>query len=123
MKMDQNISGVNIGVEASYLVCAATEHFIQWMAKEVYEEDTKALSYQSLSKHIQADERLDFLRQIVPNKITVREYRKILAEEDEKVFDSGSDVSSSSSEEEESGEDEDESSAEGSEEEDNEEKK
>jgi hypothetical protein len=64
MKMDQNIGSVNIGVEASYLICTATEHFIQWMSKEVYETDRKALSYQSLSKYIQGDEKLDFLRQV-----------------------------------------------------------
>ncbi|KAG5683665.1 hypothetical protein PVAND_012932 [Polypedilum vanderplanki] len=99
MKMDQNISGVNIGVEATYLICTATELFIQWLSKEVYETDKKALSYASLSKYIQKEERLDFLRQIAPEKITIREYKKILADEVEKIFDSGSDVSSSSDEE------------------------
>ena len=39
--------------------------------------------------------------QIIPHKITVRQFKKILKEEKDKVFDSGSDVSSSSDEEEE----------------------
>lgn len=112
MKMDPNITdGINI--EANYVVCTATELFVRWLSKEVYELDTKALSYKNLAKFVQQHEKLDFLHQIVPHKITVREYKRKFAEviEKEKKLqdESGSDISESS---EESGEEEEEASAE-----------
>ena len=68
MKMDPNITD-NISVEASYVICTATEHFIRWISKQVYEIDTKkTLSYQNLAKYVQDEERLDFLHQVMPNK-------------------------------------------------------
>ena len=105
MKLDPNITE-NISVEANYLVCAATELFVKYISKEVYEMDRKCLSYQNLSKFIHDDSKLDFLHDVVPKKITVREYKKILAEEKKKIVDdnSGSDFVESSSEEEETGE-------------------
>lgn len=107
MKMDQNINNTNISHEASYLICSATEHFIKWLSKEVYAEDKKAiLSYDKLSKFIQDDEHLDFLQQIVPNRIKVKEYKKIIAEEKEAAFNSDSDVTTSSSSEESDNEEE-----------------
>jgi chromatin accessibility complex protein 1 len=54
------------------------------------------LSYKNLATCVQGDDKLDFLHNIVPKKITVREYKKILAEEKVPNFDSeGSDESSS----------------------------
>jgi hypothetical protein len=104
MKMDPNITP-NINVDANYLVCAATEMFVRYLTKEVYEIDTKALSYKNLAKFVQDEEKLDFLHQIVPHKITVRDYKKKLAEalEKEKKLqeDSDSDITESESEEEE----------------------
>ncbi|XP_070502777.1 chromatin accessibility complex protein 1 [Chironomus tepperi] len=105
MKMDPNITD-NIANEATYLITSATEHFIRYLAKEAYNLDKKALSYKSLAQYVQDEEKLDFLHQIIPHKITVRQYKKILKEDKDKVFDSGSDVSSSSEEEEEEEEEE-----------------
>lgn len=107
MKMDPNVNGSDgingINPEANYLVCTATEMFIKWMSKEAYDLDTKALSYTSLSKFVQDNDKLDFLHQIIPHKITVKQYKKKLAEaiEKEKNVESGSDVSSEEEEEEE----------------------
>ncbi|CAG9807377.1 unnamed protein product [Chironomus riparius] len=98
MKMDPNITD-NIANEANYMICTATEYFIRYLSREAYNLDKKALSYQSLAQYVQDEEKLDFLHQIIPNKITVRQYKKILKENKDKVFDSGSDVSSSSEEE------------------------
>jgi len=62
--MDPNITD-NIAVEANYLICSATEHFIRWIAKEVYNlDDTKALSYKTLAQYVQDEEKLDFLHQV-----------------------------------------------------------
>ena len=41
--MDPNIDGISS--EANYLVCYATETFVKYLSKEVYEIDPKALSY------------------------------------------------------------------------------
>lgn len=96
----------NINLEANYLMCAATELFIRHLAKEVYEMDKRCLTYQNLSKHIQKDDRLDFLHDVVPEKITVREYKKILSEEKERSVDDVSNSEDSSTEEESSSEEE-----------------
>lgn len=102
--MDPKID--NITVEANYLVCAATELFIRHLSKEVYEMDKRCLTYQNLAKYVHDESKLDFLLEVVPNKITVREYKKILSEEKVRSVegDSNSEESSSdsSSEEDES---------------------
>lgn len=111
MKMDPEITD-NINVEANYLVCTATELFIRHLSKEAYELDKRCLTYQNLAKYIQSDNKLDFLHDVVPNKITVREYKKILSEEvvrspdgdtgsDDTSSDSSSDEESKESDEEE----------------------
>lgn len=115
MKMDPSITD-NITLEANYLMCAATELFIRHLAKEVYEMDKRCLSYQNLSKYIQKDDRLDFLHDVVPEKITVREYKKILSEEKERNVDDVSNSEDSSTEEESSSDSEEESDASGEEE-------
>jgi hypothetical protein len=97
MKMDPNITD-GINPEAIYVVCAAGELFIKSLAKEVYEMDKRCLTYKNLASYIQKDDKLDFLQDVVPSKITVREYKKILAEEKEKenaIEDSNSEASSS----------------------------
>lgn len=101
--MDPNITD-GISVEANYLVCTATELFIRHLAKEVYQMDKRCLTYPNLAKYVHDESKLDFLQEVVPKKITVREYKKILSEEKVRSIDgdSNSDASStdSSSEEE-----------------------
>lgn len=94
--MDPNITD-NINIEANYLICAAAELFVKQIAKEAYEMDNRGLlTYKNLATYIQNDDKLDFLHAVVPKKITVREYKKILAEEKIPTVDSeGSDESSS----------------------------
>lgn len=105
----------NINVEANYLVCTATELFIRHLSKEAYELDKRCLTYNSLAKYIQSDNKLDFLHEVVPNKITVRDYKKILSEErirspdgDTESDDTTSDSSSGEDESESGGEEEEE---------------
>ena len=63
MKMDPNITD-NIANEANYMICTATEYFVRYLAKEAYNLDNKALSYQSLAQYVQDEEKLDFLHQV-----------------------------------------------------------
>lgn len=107
MKMDPKITD-NITLEATYVVCAATELFIKHLAKDVYEMDKRCLTYPNLAKYIQDDEKLDFLHAVVPTKITIREYKKILAEEKVRSIDGDSNSEDSTSEDE-SGEESEES--------------
>jgi chromatin accessibility complex protein 1 len=116
MKMDPNITD-QITIEANYLVCSATEIFIRQLVKDAFQANSvggkETLDYRNLAKYVQDHENLDFLHAVLPNKITVKEYKKILAEETEKDANSGSDYESSeeddSDEEEEEAEDEEES--------------
>lgn len=112
-----------ISQEALILVCRAAEMFIQQMTKEGHKKSQKQnfLEYKDLAAVVAGDEKLEFLASIIPKKITVREYKKRLAEEsssdDNSYEDSEEDESEEeSSEEEESGSGEEES-GEGSEEE------
>lgn len=111
--MDPQITD-NITVEANYLVCAATELFIRHLSKEVYEMDKRCLTYQNLAKYVHDESKLDFLHEVVPHKITVREYKKILSEEKVRSVDGDSNSEESSSD---SSSEEDESESESEEEE------
>lgn len=86
--------------------------------------DKRCLTYPNLAKYIQDDEKLDFLHEFVPTKITVRDYKKILAEEKVRSVDdeSNSDTSEEESEDE-SGESADDEEGEEEEEEEEDEKK
>lgn len=53
----------------------------------------KDLNYNELSDFVQAEEKLEFLHQIVPKKITVKQFREIL-ERGESESESESDASS-----------------------------
>lgn len=63
MKMDPQITD-GISAEANYAVCTATEMFVRWLSKKVFDMDTKCLSYKNLAKFVQEDDKLDFLHQV-----------------------------------------------------------
>lgn len=73
------------------------ELFIAFLTQQTYKKNgnKKDLNYNDLSSFVQKEEKLEFLHQIVPKKITVKEFREIL----ERGSDSSdSDVDSSESE-------------------------
>lgn len=79
------------------MVCAAAELFVKQIAKDAYDLDSRGvLSYKNLASCIQNDEKLDFLHAVVPHKITVKAYKKILAEEKVPTVDSEESDDSSS---------------------------
>lgn len=80
-------------------MCAAAELFIKQLSKDAYEMDNRGiLSYKNLASFVQNDEKLDFLHNIVPKKISVRDYKKIIAEEKVPTLDSEESAESSSEE-------------------------
>ncbi|KAG5889300.1 hypothetical protein JTB14_031947 [Gonioctena quinquepunctata] len=102
--------------DSSMLMCKATELFIRTLALEAYNSANKAkkLDYKHLAEVVHTEERYNFLRDIMPKKITVLEYKKIMARKqglnnEDKKDDSSS--SSSDDEEDSSSEDSDGSSA------------
>lgn len=70
------------------------ELFISYLTQQTHKRcaHKKDLNYNDLSSFVQEEEKLEFLHQIVPKKITVKEFREIL--------ERGSESESSESEEE-----------------------
>lgn len=81
------------------------ELFIKSLASEGYKDtnDKKRLEYKNLASVVHNSDRYEFLREIMPKKITVRQYRELMARKQQKLNNStnpsaaGKDSSSSSS--------------------------
>lgn len=74
----------------------AQELFISYLTQQTHKKcaHKKDLNYNDLSNFVQEEEKLEFLHQIVPKKITVKEFREIL----ERGSDSDSEDDASSTE-------------------------
>lgn len=69
--------------------------FIQFLTKESLkccDKNSKMVEYNQLAEHVQSDDKMEFLRTILPKKITVKEFRQIM--EREKNITSSDDTSS-----------------------------
>lgn len=89
------------------VVTRATELFIQTLAKEALKSgDGSKLEYSDVAKVVQAKSNLFFLREIIPKKITVREYKEIMKREG--ITDNISSSESSEGEDDEGAEEEEE---------------
>lgn len=108
-----------VGKVSSLIMCKATELFIKNLALESYKisNNAKKLDYKHLAEVVHSYEKYNFLRDIMPKKITVLEYKKIMAKkkgmnnEENNSKDSSSDSSSSDNEEDSSTDESDGSSA------------
>lgn len=78
------------------------ELFISYLTQQTHKKcaHKKDLNYNDLSSFVQEEEKLEFLHQIVPKKITVKEFREILerASETESSDDDSDDEASSDEE-------------------------
>lgn len=74
------------------------------MAGEGYKDTNngKKIEYKNVANIIHKNERYEFLREIVPRKITVRQYREMMAKKQQNLNTSTSDKDSSSSSDEDS---------------------
>lgn len=103
-----------VGKMSSLLMCKATELFIGNLALEGYKisKNAKKLDYKHLAEVVHTYEKYNFLRDIMPKKITVLEYKKIMAKkqglsnEENNSKDTSSESSSSDDEEDSSSTDE-----------------
>ncbi|XP_058121641.1 chromatin accessibility complex protein 1 [Anopheles ziemanni] len=68
-----------INQEALFLMCRSAEMFIEHMAKGSHKAGSKSLDYKDLAEYVQKNDNLEFLQQILPVKITVKQYRELMA--------------------------------------------
>lgn len=85
------------------------ELFVAYLAQETQRKCNTAreLNYEDLSSFVQQTDKLEFLHEIVPEKITVKQFRDIIARGDQSDSDSNSSDSSEDSSEELSNDDDD----------------
>ncbi|XP_053675683.1 chromatin accessibility complex protein 1 [Anopheles nili] len=89
----------NINHEALFLMCRAAEMFIDHMAKGAHREGRKTLEYRDLAQYVEDDDKLEFLLQILPKKVTVKEYKMMMSKKPESDEDSETDEEESEKEE------------------------
>ncbi|XP_023950054.1 chromatin accessibility complex 16kD protein [Bicyclus anynana] len=78
MKSSPDVDAV--GPEPLYLVTKVTELFVTDLAKRAYKSNkTNLLEYKHIAEVVQEDDTLDFLREIMPRKITVRQFKELMA--------------------------------------------
>ncbi|CAK9807110.1 Chromatin accessibility complex 16kD protein [Anthophora plagiata] len=70
-----------IGQDGLYLVTKATELFIHYLTEEAHSQSNKghSLDYKHLAEVVQTNDTLEFLREIMPRKITVRQFKEMMA--------------------------------------------
>ncbi|PSN46521.1 hypothetical protein C0J52_14832 [Blattella germanica] len=85
----------NVSQESVYLVTKATEMFIKLMVEEAHAKgNSDTLEYKHVSELVQTTDELAFLREIVPNKCTLREIQEYQKEKGLKIKRPGSSSSS-----------------------------
>ncbi|XP_043467089.1 chromatin accessibility complex 16kD protein [Leptopilina heterotoma] len=101
-----------IGQDGLFLVTKATELFIHYLTEEAHLQTKKGhnLDYKHLAEVVQTNDCLEFLREIMPRKITVRQFKQMMAAKNavsssDSDSDSQSDSSSSSDSEDENSDD------------------
>ncbi|XP_012285333.1 chromatin accessibility complex protein 1 [Orussus abietinus] len=69
-----------VGQDGLFLVAKATELFIHHLAEEAYLQTNKgsSLEYKHLAEIVQTNETLEFLKQIMPRKITVKQFKEMM---------------------------------------------
>ncbi|KOB78349.1 Chromatin accessibility complex protein 1, partial [Operophtera brumata] len=83
--------------------CTLQELFITDLAKRAYKScKASQLEYKHIAEVVQEDDTLDFLREIIPRKVTVKQYKEMMAKKAAKG--AHSDESSEESSDEESSE-------------------
>ncbi|XP_052860600.1 chromatin accessibility complex protein 1 [Anopheles cruzii] len=70
----------NINQEALFLMCRAAEMFIEHLAHRAHNPERKTLDYSDLAKYVEKEDALEFLQIVLPQKITVREYKELMAQ-------------------------------------------
>ncbi|KAG5333210.1 CHRC1 protein, partial [Acromyrmex heyeri] len=91
-----------VGQDGLYLVTKATvrleELFIHYLTEEAHMQSNKgpSLDYKHLAEVVQTNDTLEFLREIMPRKITVRQFKEMMAAKEPSNSSSSSESSSDS---------------------------
>ncbi|XP_017887833.1 chromatin accessibility complex protein 1 [Ceratina calcarata] len=87
-----------IGQDGLYLVTKATELFIHYLTEEAHLQGNKgnSLDYKHLAEVVQNNDILEFLREIMPRKITVRQFKEMMAAKSSNSSSESSDSDSDS---------------------------
>ncbi|XP_013183923.1 chromatin accessibility complex 16kD protein [Amyelois transitella] len=97
MKSSPDVEAV--GPEPLYLVTKVTELFVTDLARRAHKNSNgNALEYKHIAEIVQQDDTLDFLREIMPKKITVRQYKELMAKKAARGDNSDEESSESSDE-------------------------
>lgn len=77
--MKSSSEAENIGKDSSLMMTKAAELFIKMLSREGYKlaNGGRSLEYKHVAEVVQRDERYEFLRDIMPKKITYAEYKKM----------------------------------------------
>ncbi|KAL8578851.1 hypothetical protein ACOMHN_022144 [Nucella lapillus] len=83
MKSSPDVS--SISQEALYTTGKATELFIQALARFSHEQspETSSLEYRDLAEIVNTESTLQFLQDIIPRKIKVKDYYKLLEKQEQ----------------------------------------
>lgn len=70
-----------VGQDGVYLAAKATELFIHYLTEEAHVQSNKGnnLDYKHFAEVLQNNDTFDFLRAIMPPKITVRKFKEMMA--------------------------------------------
>ncbi|XP_072037673.1 chromatin accessibility complex protein 1-like [Amphiura filiformis] len=81
MKSSPEIASIN--QESLFLITKATELFVQCIAQTAYDRTTnqKNLVYNDLAEIVDTDESFQFLADVVPKKVLVRDYLNSLQQQ------------------------------------------
>jgi chromatin accessibility complex protein 1 len=84
--MKSSPDAANVSSDAVLLTAKAAELFMDVLAKKALENSDKddTIEYNDIARVVHSDPRFAFLKDIIPQKITVRAYRTILKEVEEK---------------------------------------
>ncbi|KAL5287786.1 CHRAC1 family protein [Megaselia abdita] len=86
--MKSTEDAANISQEAIFLVAKATEMFINDLTEKSFDKGKKGntLKYEDLAEYVNDENNLEFLLQIIPKKMSVKEYLE-MATKDERESD------------------------------------
>ncbi|XP_026498071.2 chromatin accessibility complex 16kD protein [Vanessa tameamea] len=89
-----------VGPEPLYLVTKVTELFVTDLAKRAFKNSkNNFLEYKHIAEVVQEDDTLDFLREIMPRKITVQQFKELMAKKSSRGDESDETSEESSDEE------------------------
>ncbi|CAH1954279.1 unnamed protein product [Acanthoscelides obtectus] len=78
-----------VGKDSSIMMCKATEIFIKTLAQEAFRQshanNKKRLDYKHLTDVVHSDTKYNFLKDILPKKITYAKYKEIMAKKNKQM--------------------------------------